>query len=242
MTKKNIIQSYLKCKEYFDRKAKAAPLNINESCLQLQPNADHQGSKNPFRKFRWIGPNIVEKGLPNKNYVIMSSENPTQTKRKICIGFGFTNMSQIRPWDVRPEGNLQPDDEVIISQVDLYVITWETDFGEFTDLSYNKPETILRTNTDTSGDTINTPDSQDQIFTDADLWSTGPRLTNNWDPHTSTSSDSKASPDDQITWRGPESLDNETEYDCVIEIKNPRWGKYNLRPNPTTNFTDEYKY
>ena len=27
--------------------------------------------------------------------------------------------------------NLQPDDEIVIPQDDLYVITWETNFGDF---------------------------------------------------------------------------------------------------------------
>ena len=47
-TKKNNMQSYLKYKEYYDRKAKAAPLKRNDSCFILQPIADHQGSKIPF--------------------------------------------------------------------------------------------------------------------------------------------------------------------------------------------------
>ena len=51
-TKKNIMQSYLKYKEYYDRKANAAPLELGDYCFILQPLADHQGSKNPFREFR----------------------------------------------------------------------------------------------------------------------------------------------------------------------------------------------
>ena len=42
-TKKNIMQSYLKYKEYYDRKAKAAPLLQGDFCFILQPLADHQG-------------------------------------------------------------------------------------------------------------------------------------------------------------------------------------------------------
>ena len=49
-TKKNIVQSYLKYKEYYDRKAEGAPLQQNDYCFILQPIADHQGSKIPFRK------------------------------------------------------------------------------------------------------------------------------------------------------------------------------------------------
>ena len=55
-TKKNIMQSYLKYKDYYDRKAKAAPLQEKDYGFVLQPKADIQGSKIPFRDFRWIGP------------------------------------------------------------------------------------------------------------------------------------------------------------------------------------------
>ena len=40
-TKKNIMHSYLKYKDYFDRKAKAAPLDQEHFCFILQPLADH---------------------------------------------------------------------------------------------------------------------------------------------------------------------------------------------------------
>ena len=58
VTKKNIMQSYLKYKEYYD--PKASPLKQNVYCLILQPMADNQGPKYPFREFRCIGPYIVE--------------------------------------------------------------------------------------------------------------------------------------------------------------------------------------
>ena len=51
-TKKNIMQSYLKYKKYYNRKAKAAPLQQGDYCFILQPIADNQGSKIPFREFR----------------------------------------------------------------------------------------------------------------------------------------------------------------------------------------------
>ena len=46
--KHNIMQSYIKYKEYYDRKAKAASLKEIEDCFVLQLKADHQGSKIPF--------------------------------------------------------------------------------------------------------------------------------------------------------------------------------------------------
>ena len=39
----------------------------------------------------------------------------------------------------------------------------------------------------------------------------------------------------------PEVLDDEND-DVLVDNKSPRGGKYNLRPNPTPNFTDEYRY
>ena len=48
-TKQNIMQSYIKNKVYYDRKAKAAPLKEIDYCFVLQPKTDHQGSKFPFR-------------------------------------------------------------------------------------------------------------------------------------------------------------------------------------------------
>ena len=78
-TKKNIMQSYLNYKEYYDRKAKASPLKQNDYCFILQPMADHEGSKNPLKRFSWIGPYIAEKVLPNDNYIVRKlNSNKTQ--------------------------------------------------------------------------------------------------------------------------------------------------------------------
>ena len=39
----------------------------------------------------------------------------------------------------------------------------------------------------------------------------------------------------------PEVLDDEND-DMIVENENPRGGNNNLQPNPTHNFTDEYRY
>ena len=39
----------------------------------------------------------------------------------------------------------------------------------------------------------------------------------------------------------PDLLEREHD-EKVVENESPRGGKYNLRPNPTPNFTDEYRY
>ena len=179
LTKKNIMQSYLKYKEYYDRKAKAAPLKQNEYCFILQPIADHQGSKIPFREYRWTGPYIVEKVLPNENYIVRKlNSNKTQILHRIRLRKYEPNTVL---QDNRPEGNLQPDDEIIIPQDDFNVITWETNFGEF-------PNSVTKTTfptdldaTDASTDLVEVDTPPGEIFTDADLRSTGPHQKNDFD-------------------------------------------------------------
>ena len=267
-TKKIIMQSYLKYKEYYDRKAKAAPLKQNDYCFILQPIAGHQGSKIPFREYRWVGPYVVEKVLPNENYIVRKlNSNKTQILHRIRLRkYEPSTVLQ----DVRPEGNLQPDDEIIIPQDDLYVITWETDFGEFPN---SAEKTTIPTNLDhnnTSNSPVSNDRSPDEIFTDEDLRSTGPHPNEGAEPpdvnftdadlgstgpHQSgdsgrtekTCSDrSNEQIDDQKSSGGsdtivPEVLDDENN-DVVVDNESPRGGKYNLRPNPTPNFTDEYRY
>ena len=127
-TKQNIMQSYIKYKEYYDRKAKAAPLKENDYCFVLQPKADHQGSKIPFRDYRWVGPFIVQKALPNENYIVRRiNTNKTQILHRIRL----KKFVPIQPLeDNFQEQRLQPDEEIVIPQDDLYIMTWETDFGE----------------------------------------------------------------------------------------------------------------
>ena len=122
------MQSYIKYKEYYYRKAKAAPLKEKEYCFVLQPKADNQGSKIPFRDYRWVGPFVVEKVLPNENYIVRRiNTNKTQTLHRIRLKKFLPN--QLLE-DNFQEQQLQPDEEIVIPQDDLYVITWETDFGE----------------------------------------------------------------------------------------------------------------
>ena len=65
--------------------------------------------------------------------------------------------------DIRPEGNLQADDDFIIPQDDLYIISWGTNFDDFPPISESQafPDEFP-TNSD----------EQDAIVTDLDLRST----------------------------------------------------------------------
>ena len=128
-TEKSIMQSYLKYKDYYDRNDIATPLQKNCWCFILQPFADNQGSKIPFREYRWVGSYIVEKVLPNKTYIERKLRKLISNKRQ------SSHRVRLRKYvpntvlnDVRPEGNQQPDDELVILQDGVYVITWERKF------------------------------------------------------------------------------------------------------------------
>ena len=170
-TKKNIMQSYLKYKEYYDRKAKASPLKQNDYCFILQPIADHQGSKIPFREFRWIGPYIIEQVLPNENYIVRKlNSNKTQILHRIRLRKYEPNVP-LR--DERPEGNLQPDEEIIIPQDDLYIITWETNFGDLQANHRNETHNQNNEQNTNNNDDTEAVEQPDQILTDVDLRPTG---------------------------------------------------------------------
>ena len=291
-TKKNIMQSYLKYKEYYDRKAKAAPLHQGDYCFILQPLADHQGSKIPFREFRWTGPYIIEKVLPNENYIVRKlNSNKTQILHRIRLR-KYTPNTDIR--DVRPEGNLQTDDEIIIPQDDLYIISWETEFDDFppnsefknasddpsmnsdqrdakiTDLDLRStrhdqntddaaaeqrrdqlaeldPRSTRLQHDTNSEESEQLPGQSTEIASETDLESTGQQSNTDSEPDTTTSEGpSEAGNPDFSNPREkdiivPDLSDRETD-DPVAENESPRGGKYNLRPNPTPNFTDEYRY
>ena len=142
----------------------------------LQPIADHQVSKIPVREFRWIGPYIIEQVLPNENHVLRKlNSNKTQNIHRIRLRKIELNVP-IR--DERPEGNLQPDEGIVIPQNDLYVITWETNFGDFQ--SDHRTQTYDQQNerADNGKEAAETVEPPDQILSDVDLRSTGRDATN----------------------------------------------------------------
>ena len=164
---------------------------------------------------------------------------------------------------------MQPDDEIIIPQDDLYVITWETNFGEFPNFTEENTIPTRRVALDTSNDFASVDRAPDEIFTDVDIRSTGPQENDarapdeiftdvdlgSTRPHENDhfvslektrSERIKDTFDDQKSPRGsdtivPEVSDDEND-DMIVENESPRGGKNNLRPNPTPNFTDEYRY
>ena len=119
-TKKNVMHSYINYKRYYDKEAKASPLNGKDYFYILQPKADHQGSKIPFRDFRCIGPYLVEKVLPNNNYFVRKlNTNKTQILHRILLR--NCNPEQ-PPEDNYQETRWQIDDNIVVPQDDLYTI------------------------------------------------------------------------------------------------------------------------
>ena len=291
-TKQNIMQSYIKYKEYYDRKAKAAPLKENDYCFVLQTKADHQGSKIPFRDYRWVGPFVVQKILPNENYIVRRiNTNKTQILHRIRLKKFVPNQPLE---DNFREQQLQPDEEIVIPQDDLYVITWETDFGE--QLVTRGNETIPTSmpngewpnaaETNTNDETENEADyiitrevtnndnavqsRNDHLNVDVTERNESTAVTENeesdWpNPAVSPKNREKSLPntadrpenDEKFSER---NLTNEndtqnypnrgddiivpeiSESDARNESLSPRGGKYNLRPNPNPNYSEDFRY
>ena len=94
--------------------------------FRFQLKADSQGSKIPFRDFRWTGPFIVQKVLPNNNYIVRRlNTNKTQILHRIRLKKFVPNVPLE---DKYKEQKVQPDESIMIPQDDLYTISWEADF------------------------------------------------------------------------------------------------------------------
>ena len=122
------MQSYLKYKAYYDRKAKAPPLETTDYCYILNPKADTQASKIPFRKFRWQGPYKVEEVLPNNTYIDRRlGTNKTQLLHRIRMR-KFTPQAPLADIFVR-ESDWQKDDQMSVAHDDFYAQSWKTNIG-----------------------------------------------------------------------------------------------------------------
>ena len=81
----------------------------------------------PFRDFRWIGPYLVEKVLPNNNYIVRKlNTNKTQILHRIRLR--KYNPEKL-PKDNYQEARWQIDDNIIVLQDDLYTLAGEAEFG-----------------------------------------------------------------------------------------------------------------
>ena len=124
--RKNAKQAYIKYKTYYDEKANASELKEADYVYVLQPKADYQGSKVPFTEFWWISPYIIEKMLPNNNYLVRKiGTNKSQLLHRMRMR-QFTPRQP--PADIRitPQ-EYKPDPDVSLKHDDLYARAWEYD-------------------------------------------------------------------------------------------------------------------
>ena len=124
---KKVMQSYIKYKRYYDKEAKASSSKEKDYCFILQPTADQQGSKFSYRNFRWIGPYLIDKVLPNNKYFARKiNTNKIQILHKIHLR---KHNPEKLPEDNYQGAQGQIDDNIVIPQNDLYTIAWEAGFG-----------------------------------------------------------------------------------------------------------------
>ena len=116
--RKNTMQAYIKYKAYYDKNANASKLKEADYVYILQPKADHQGSKIPFTEFRWSGPYIIEKVLPNNNYLVRKiGTNRTQVLHRMRMR-QFTPRQPPADIVVKPQ-EYKSDPEVSLIHDDL---------------------------------------------------------------------------------------------------------------------------
>ena len=108
----NSINAYHKYKNYYDRKAKAQPLKVNDCVFLLDPKYDSQSCKQEFQTFHWKGPYKIMKVLSDSNYIIRNvNTHQTQYVHRMRLRL-FKPDYQIDDITVIPE-NLYPDNERI---------------------------------------------------------------------------------------------------------------------------------
>ena len=107
----------MKYKAYCDKKANASKLKEADCLYILQPKADHQGSKIPFTEFRWIGPYIIEKVLPNNSYLVRKiGTNKTQVLHRM-------RMRQFTPRQAPADITVKPQEYKSDPEVSLKITT-----------------------------------------------------------------------------------------------------------------------
>ena len=217
---KNLMQSYIRYKQYYDKKANAHPLHVNEYCYALHPKANTQGTKIPFTEYLWTGPYIVVKTLPNNNYLIRKLQTKfTQILHRIRLKPCPTD----KPLPDKPvlPKEFIPDKEVDVFHDDLYAQAWQSNSEDFTPT----PNTPLQ-----KEPTVTFPDPpEDQAIT---------RNTRPPDPedfHITPNPDEP--PNDTLSGASSDNYVNDTPTQ-----NSPRKNKYNLRANPPSNWKKDYAY
>ena len=114
----NILQAYHKYKRYYDRKAQASPLKVNDFVFLLNTKITDQSDKIAFNHFKWEGPFKVVKVLTNFNYIVRK----IGTSRTQCV-----HRMRLRPFipnapihDIEEDPNLFYADPEAFDDQDLF--------------------------------------------------------------------------------------------------------------------------
>ena len=221
------MQASIKYKAYYDKKANASKLKQSDYVYILQPKAEHQRSQIPFTGFRCIGPYIIEKILPNKNYVVRKiCTNKTQLPHRMRLR-QFTPRQPIPDTPVTPR-EWQPDPEVIIMHDDLYARAWECEYDKpILDSDLDKlvppssPEVTVQSR-EAANETRSTPGTMQEDSSDIL-------------PHTNEIDDGT----DTDHYMQPDADTSVEQIDPMPT--NPHSSKYDLRHNPWPNCNDDYR-
>ena len=224
--RKNTMPAYITYKAYYDKKANASKLKEADYLYILQPKADHQGSKIPFTKFRWVGPYIIERALSNNNYLVRKiGTNKTQVLHRM-------KMRQVTPHQPPADITVKPqeyksDPEVSLNHDDLYARAWECD--------YEQP--IFDAENDNAA-----PPNPREIPVQSDFSTEEMRNTpgnpQKCSPETFPNTDELGDVTDTYPHMEPDSGTSSEQ--PQNSPTNPRSSKYNLRHNPKPNCNDDY--
>ena len=210
------------------KKANASKLKQAKYVFKLQAKADNQGSKKLFTDFRWIGPHVMEKVLPNNKCLVRKIGTK---KTQILHGMRLRQFTprQLIPDTPTTPHDWQPDPEVVIKPDDLYARAWESEYDEpksdsgYDNLVTRSPPEI----------TIRSEQAADEL-----------RNT----PGTIPESPPQIIPQPHRSYDGRDT-DHDTQPDADTSVElldptptNPRCSKYDLRHNPEPNCNEDYRY
>ena len=237
--KDNIMLSYLKYKKYYDRKATAAPLKINDYCYILNPKADNQSTKFAFQDCIWTGPYVVIKVLSNNNYTIRKlGTRYTQTLHRIRIR-PYVPEQRLPDVTVRANDYL-PDPEVKVSHNEWYAVSWEMDFGKQID----EHETLKNTENNQHIEIQEVTNTNDEDTT-SQMSRNQTDDTNNEAPPSPDFSNLTTDVGDNPYIRRPPPIESPpippTSPPTTIGYNPRKTAKYNLRPNPKPNANPDFR-
>ena len=165
---------------------------------------------------------------------------------------------------------LQPDNEIVIPQDDLYTISWEVDFEnelfeprkeDWTDVATRRPTDAEDSSVDqyviqnerssasesescnerTNEDDVNENEIRTQSRNNRDVSSPLDETTNGTQNENDVTNELQNA--ENFSNRGAEiTVPGISETENFEKHASPRGGNYNLRPNPSPNFTEEYRY